>query len=71
MDSQSWLISASSSFKNPGFRTAALAALMCSERITSTVSLNVGVAACIGDMLKEIPGAADVGEDFPGLVKGD
>lgn len=71
MDSQSRSISASSSCRISGFRMAALAALMCSDRMMSTVLLNAGVAAFMGDIASVLAGVADVGEDFPGLVKGD
>ena len=47
------------------------AALTCSERMTSTVVLNVGGVS----VTEVIPRAnaidSDLGEDFPGLVNGD
>ena len=70
-DSQSRSISASSSFRMAESLTCNLAALTCSDRMTSTVVLNVGCESVTVVIPRAAAIDSDLGEDFPGLVKGE
>lgn len=54
-----------------GLRTEDRAAYRCSDRMTSTVVLNEGVASVIEVIPKDSAMDSDLGEDFPGLANGD
>ena len=54
-----------------GLRMADRAALMCSDRMTSTVVLNVGGVSVTEVIPRANAMDSDFGEDFPGLVNGD